>query len=236
MAHNNYFRFKQFLVEQNHAAMRVGTDGVLLGAWTNCSSAQKILDIGTGTGIVSLMLAQRTSDSTTIVGIDIDQGAISDAVENFRKSPWNNRLQAIYSSIQTFSNAGLFDLIVCNPPFFSNSLKATDPSRNLARHTDALPYCDLFENVAKILSPNGLFAVVIPADIEPTFRNLAANYKLFTHRLLRVRPNPSKPVKRILVEYAFNAELKEESEIIIETERHHEYTYDFKSLITDFYL
>jgi tRNA1Val (adenine37-N6)-methyltransferase len=236
MAHNNWFQFKQFKVWQNHAAMRVGTDGVLLGVWCQVENCNLILDIGTGTGLIALMLAQRSD--AKIDAIDLDHGAIIDAQQNFMQSPWSNRLMANEISLQDFTKVAIktYDLIVCNPPYFNNAVKAKQKNRALARHTDALSFDDLIKNVAQLLTENGRFSVVLPAETEQNFRSIAANYKLFTTRITRIKPKPSKPIVRVLMEFQFDALTTSVSELTLETDTHHEYTSEFREMVKDFYL
>ncbi|MCF8363002.1 MAG: methyltransferase [Prolixibacteraceae bacterium] len=234
---NNYFQFKQFKVVQNHAAMRVGTDGVMLGAWVDASSASKILDIGTGTGVIALMLAQR-NQTAQIDAIEIEEGAVNDASANFINSPWNERLQLRQISAQDFTNNNTekYDLIVCNPPFFNNSLPSPQQSKTLARHTNKLTFKELVEAASKLLTTEGRFCVVLPADSEQQFCEVAAYVKLFPTHITCVKPNPAKPVKRILMAFAFEAKSISENELTIETETRHVYTEAFQGLVGAFYL
>jgi tRNA1Val (adenine37-N6)-methyltransferase len=236
MAHNNWFRFKQFTVWQNHAAMRVGTDGVLLGVWANVENSRLVLDIGTGTGVIALIVAQRCE--AKIDSLDLDHGAISDARHNFGQSPWGNRLMAHEISLQDFAQTTTekYDHLVCNPPFFHNAVKAKEESRSMARHTHSLSFDDLVKSVAQLLSSDGRFSVVLPAETEKIFRSMAANYALFATRITRVKPKPSKPLVRVLMEFQLNATTFTETELTLETEVHHEYTSEFREMVTDFYL
>lgn len=236
MPHNNYFEFKQFTVWQNHAAMRVGTDGVLLGAWANTYNAQNILDIGTGTGLIALMLAQRSN--ANIHAIDIDKSAIIDATYNFEQSVWANRLSFSLNSLNDFTQSTnqQYDVIVCNPPFFTNSIKPDCKKRELARHNNSLSFDELATNAAKLLNPNGRLNVILPAESERTFKIAASEARLFASRICRVKPKPSKAPKRVLIELMFESDHAEESELTIETEQHHVYTPHFKALVCEFYL
>lgn len=237
MPHNNYFQFKQFKVLQNHAAMRVGTDGVMLGAWANAIQASKILDIGTGTGVIALMLAQRNK-TARIDAIDIENGAVADASLNFENSPWKNRLSLHQTSVQNYAlqNRGTYDHIVCNPPFFNNSKKSLSHAKTLARHTESLTFNELLTSVSKLLQPLGRFSVILPADSERLFCNEASLVRLFPGRITQVKPNDTKPVKRVLIEFRFEAVLETENELIIETSTRHIYTEAFQKMINVFYL
>lgn len=236
MAHNTYFNFKQFTIQQSNAAMKVGTDGVLLGSWASVENVSSALDVGTGTGIVALMLAQRSS--AKIEAVEIEETACADALLNFRNSPWENRLSLFNSSFQDFaqSSAQKFDCVVSNPPYFRQDTKSDCQKRSLARHSDNLPFEVLAGGVARLLSENGHFSVVLPIEAEREFRSCAANYRLFPKRIMRVRPNPLKPLKRVLIEFRFEAMLEDENELIIESEIHHDYTSAFVDLVKDFYL
>jgi tRNA1Val (adenine37-N6)-methyltransferase len=236
MPHNNYFEFKQFTVWQNHAAMRVGTDGVLLGTWASVEGMKNILDIGTGTGMISLMLAQRCK--AIIHAIDIEEGAVTDATHNFDRSPWKDRLTVYPSGLSNYAQGcpTKYDGIVCNPPFFINSKKPDCKIRELARHTSSLSFSELVINAAKLLNPNGRFSVVLPIESEQQFRVEASHARLFPVRICRVQANPLKPFKRVLMELAFEAGLLTETTLTIETGQRHIYTPDFKCLVKDFYL
>lgn len=236
MPHNNYFGFKQFTVWQNHAAMRVGTDGVLLGTWVNVEGVRTLLDIGTGTGLIALMLAQRCGGN--IHAIDIEDGAFNDATHNFASSPWSERLSAYRSGFVEFAENPItkYDGLVCNPPFFSNSIKPDCKTREMARHTDSLSFSDLVQGVARLLNPEGRLSVVLPIESEREFRVEASRVRLFPTRITRVKPNPSKPCKRVLMEFAFETELFSEEELTLETEQRHIYTPEFREMLKDFYL
>lgn len=218
--------------------MRVGTDGVLLGAWCSVAQARKALDIGTGTGVIALMLAQR-NPGLEVTAIDIDQGAWFDAQHNFEHSPWANRLQAYCTSVQDFTghNDEPFDLIVCNPPYFQKSLRAKQPNRSLARHAEELSFSDLVESVVCLLSPKGIFSVIIPIEEQPVFLEMAHAKGLFMQRQLLVRHNDAKPLSRVLMEFGLEHALStEQGEMCLETHTRHELTNEFASLVQDFYL
>jgi tRNA1Val (adenine37-N6)-methyltransferase len=236
MGRNSYFQFKQFTIQQENAAMKVGTDGVLLGAWTDIENVKSVLDIGTGTGLIALMMTQRSE--ANITAIEIEENAFRDASLNIQNSPWSERIKIVHSSFQEYlvNNSQLFDCMVCNPPYFTDSLKSKTESRTIARHNDELPFEALVEGVSRIINKDGHFSVVLPAGDERDFRFLAANYRLFPSRITRVKPKPSKPASRVLMEFRFEAILKIDNELTIETETHHEYLPDFIELVKDFYL
>jgi tRNA1Val (adenine37-N6)-methyltransferase len=236
MGRNNYFQFKQFTVQQENAAMKVGTDGVLLGAWTDIEGVNSILDVGTGTGLIAIMLAQRSN--ANIVAIDNEPSACRDAKLNSASSPWSSRIEVVGKSLQDYSAEiqQAFDCVVCNPPFFTNSLKPVDAKRSLARHNDQLPFDALLKGVSSILSPTGHFSVILPITAEAEFRMLAANYRLFPSRITRVRPKTSVEPARVLLEFRVEGVLESENLLTIETEKHHEYQPEFIEMVNDFYL
>ncbi|MEN8137143.1 MAG: methyltransferase [Bacteroidota bacterium] len=227
------FRFKQFEIHQDKTSMKVGTDGVLLGAWTNVSNSVNALDIGSGTGLISLMLAQRSK--AYITAIEIEENAYIQTGENFNNSKWNNRLKIEHSSLQNFSPKNKFDLIVSNPPFFNNSHKTPNENRNLARHTDSLNYSELLTFTSVNLDSNGKASFIIPNDSEKEFLQLAEQKKLYPNRITRVKGNGNSPVKRSLIELNFQKNICMENLLTIEISRHI-YTQDYIDLTKDFYL
>ena len=234
---NRPFRFKQFEVNQDKCAMKIGTDSVLLGAWTPLKHKTfSILDIGAGTGVLSLILAQR-NPAEIIDAIEIDNDAYEQCVENFEQSPWRDRLFCYHASLEEFVEEieDTYDLIICNPPFYSEDYKTDDSQRDLARFQDAMPFNHLLESISKLLSENGVFSVVIPFKEESNFINLASKVKLFPNRILHVKGNASSEIKRSLIEFSFRESETIIESLIIETERH-EYTQDYFDLSKDFYL
>ncbi len=232
------FSFKQFSVEQDRTAMKIGTDGVLLGAWTPIENNPfSILDIGTGTGIIALMLAQRSS-AEQIDALEIDEEAYEQATDNFENSPWNDRLFCFHAGLDEFVEEpeDEYDLIVSNPPFYSEDYKSNDEQRDLARFQDAMPFEDLIEAAALLLSENGIFTVIIPFKEESTFLALAKEYELFPLKITRVKGTPTTEMKRSLLAFG-----RKETpnfpidELIIETARHI-YTPEYIALTKDFYL
>jgi len=241
------FQFKQFSLEQDRCAMKIGTDGVLLGAWTPIDNNPfSILDIGTGTGIIALMLAQRSA-AEQIDALEIDDDAYEQATDNFENSPWNNRLFCFHAGLDEFVEepeddpsdselAQQYDLIVSNPPFYSEDYKSNSDQRDLARFQDAMPFEDLIEAADLLLSENGIFSVIIPFKEEENFLALAKEYELYPIKITRVKGTPTTETKRSLLAFSRNSISNfPVDELIIETERHI-YTAEYIALTKDFYL
>lgn len=231
------FKFKEFSVNQDQCAMKIGTDSVLLGAWTSLElNPFSVLDIGAGTGVLSLMIAQR-SYAENIEALEIDADAYEQCSENFENSPWADRLFCYHASLLEFVEEidDKFDLIICNPPFYSENYKTENTSRDLARFNDAMPFEHLIFAVANLLSKDGLFSVVIPVKEERKFIELASKSGLFPNRILHVKGNPDSEIKRSLLEFSFTESATKTSQLVIETERH-QYTEDYINLTKDFYL
>lgn len=217
--------------------MKIGTDGILLGAWVELDNPYSILDIGAGTGIIGLMLAQR-SDAGLIDAIEIDDDAYEQCVDNFENSPWNDRLFCYHASLEEFAeemDEEKYDLIISNPPFYTEDFKGSDEVRNQARFADALPFENLIENVSKLISEEGQFAVIIPFTEEEKFLEIAKEVNLFPNRVTRVRGTKNTPIKRSLLQLSFSEQDVQVNELIIEISRH-EYTPGYIELVKDFYL
>lgn len=231
------FKFKQFTIEQDRCAMKIGTDSVLLGAWTSLShQPNSILDIGAGTGILSLMMAQR-SEAQIIDAIELEDEAYEQCTDNFENSPWSDRLFCYHASLDEFTTEidDTYDLIICNPPYFSEDFKSKNNQRDKARFQDAMPFDQLIESVNKLLHQNGKFSVVIPISEERNFINLAKLAGLFPERILHVKGNPESKIKRSLIQFSMEDKLTSHSDLAIETERH-VYTDEYINLTKDFYL
>ena len=229
------FRFKQFFIEDSKCAMKVGTDGVLLGAWCPISelkiknSKLRILDVGTGSGLIARMLMQRCPEAE-VEGIDIDAAAVEQAREN--------GVKAYCSSLQEWQ--GSYDLIVSNPPYFQNSLKNPDKGREMARHTDTLPFEELIKHSARLLREGGRLALILPADAETEIRQLAATENLFLTHATRVYSKENKKPKRVLLAFEKlkikNYELKiSEDTLVLEDEKGGR-SAAYSELTKDFYL
>src|SRR5690606_5683423 len=218
---------KQFDVEQDRCAMKIGTDAVLLGAWTPIEhNPFSILDIGAGTGVLSLMLAQRSYAVSIAIGmidaIEIDDNAYEQCVENFENSPWSDRLFCYHAALEEFTEEieDQYDLIISNPPFYSDDYKSENEQRDLARFNDAMPFEHLLESASKLLSKDGIFSVIIPFKEEKQFLTLAASFGLFPQKILHIKGTPETDIKRSLIAFSFQKNTWNISELIIETSRH----------------
>ncbi|NDV68906.1 tRNA1(Val) (adenine(37)-N6)-methyltransferase [Dysgonomonas sp. 25] len=237
---NDYFQFKQFTVRHGRCAMKVGTDGVLLGAWASAADAKKILDIGTGSGLIALMLAQRNPQAS-VTAIDIDADAILQADENFEASPFAGRIACKHIPLADYATntAERFDLIVSNPPFFIDSLKSPDNQRSLARHTDSLPMEELIGLSSRLLTDKGRIALIYPYEQKERMIAAAERNNLSVSRITTVYPIPGSTPKRVLMELDKTTTLLHNNvlnnNLIIEGQRH-VYSGDFVHLIKDFYL
>jgi tRNA1Val (adenine37-N6)-methyltransferase len=234
---NPQFAFKQFSIHQDKCAMKVGTDAVLLGAWVKTGNAQRILDIGTGTGVIALMLAQRSP--ALIDGIDLDEAACKQAEENIALSPWKERLNIFHHSVQEFSEETTlrYDLVVSNPPYFLDSSKATGLERTTARHADLLPYSELVDSVIRLLDKKGRFCVILPVKEASILRELAKDKGLHLSKLLRIRTRTDKETeKRHIMQFEFAPSSFSEETIAIEMDERHSYTPEYKELTKDYYL
>lgn len=232
------FTFKQFSVQQDKTAMKVGTDGVLLGAWVPIHhNPFSVLDIGAGTGIIALMLAQRTN-AEQIDALEIDEEAYEQAVENFENSPWRDRLFCFHAGLDEFIEEpeDEYDLIISNPPFYSENYKTENEQRDLARFQDAMPFEELIEAADLMLSENGVFAVILPYKEEQSFIALAKESELYPVKITRVKGTPTSDIKRSLLAFSRNEILNIAIDVlIIETDRHI-YTPEYIELTKDFYL
>ncbi|HNQ26780.1 MAG TPA: methyltransferase [Aquaticitalea sp.] len=233
----NPFKFKQFTIHQDRCAMKIGTDSVLLGAWALLDkNPNTILDIGAGTGVLALMMAQR-SRAELIDAIEIDDNAYEQCVENFEESPWSDRLFCYHADLEAFTHEidDRYDLIISNPPFYSDTFKSADSKRDLARHVDAMPFDQLAGCVSKLLSEDGTFNVILPYSEEKKFVALATRQRLFPNRLTRVKGSPNSETKRSLIAFSFQEKNMVPEELIIETERHR-YSEAYIDLTKDFYI
>lgn len=230
--------------------MKVGTDGVLLGSWARVDGARRILDIGTGTGLLAIMAAQRNS-TAQIDALEIEPEAYAQACENVLATPWAHRISVVHSSLQTFSDSraqplganSTYDCILCNPPYFNNTFpSANNAKRNLARHNTTLPLCDLALNIGRLLTPDfGTASIILPNIEAQELISLSKAHKLHPRRITHVKPTPSKPPKRWLVQLGSESnsvgsfESTIEDELIIEYARH-QYSPEYAMLMKDFFI
>lgn len=232
---DNAFYFKQFYIHHDRSTMKVGTDGVLLGAWAEINGAQNILDIGTGTGLIALMLAQRSVKNVHIDAIEIDFDAYQQALENVNASAWNKKINLYRSSLQQFSPSVRYDLIVSNPPYFVNSLKAPDPKRNLSRHTDELPHSAIIEGCKRLLHPDGRLCLILPLSEGVGFIKMAAAANLLCNKKMSVRHRASKPVERLLLEFSQRSDACLERELTLYNDEGKR-THPYDKIVSDFYI
>ena len=218
------FQFKQFTIEQELCAMKVGTDGVLLGAWAK--GGPRILDIGTGTGIIALMMAQRYPEAQ-VTAIDIDEGAVRQAEQNVSRSPFLGRISVLQQAVQ--EHLGEYESIVSNPPFFIDSLQAPDEQRNMARHTATLSYAELMKAAYRLLADNGEFSVVIPFDYRRRMEDEAVFVGFFPSRVCGVKTTERKPAKRYLLAFRKHPCPCQKEQLTIGSE-------DYQALTSAFYL
>lgn len=229
------FHFKHFTIHQDRCAMKVGTDGVLLGAWTDPTSINRILDIGTGTGLIALMLAQKST--ANIDAIDIDENSCSQADENISASKWFDRIQVHHCSLQSYilTCSVKYDLIVSNPPYFIDAYYANDHSRNLARQADAgLSFDELILGVKALLKEDGKFCVILPCKEGCYFKTKAAIAGLYCNLITHVKTKSDKLEKRMIMKYQFKKEILVENELLIH-EDDISFTEDYMELTKDFY-
>ena len=235
MKSGTYFHFKQFSVRHDRCAMKVGTDAVLLASWVDVSEVQRILDIGTGSGIIALMLAQRALHATLIESVEIEKGAADQAAENFRNSPWPSRLAVHHLAIQEYFPDKRFDLITTNPPYFNKSLEPPDKRRHQVRHTASLPHDVLLSSVVRLLTVNGRFSLILPFKEAMLFSDVASQHGLHCSRRYHFRTRKEKPLERTLLEFSRRAQMVDEGEILL-YENGSEWSLSYRNLISEFYI
>ncbi len=234
---NDFFEFKKFKIKQDKCAMKVGTDAVLLGSWVIPNGSTKILDIGTGTGVIALMLAQKTN--ALITAIDIDKDSTEQAKINVLESNYKNNVKVVHISFQDLFNSteDKYSLIVTNPPYFVDSHKSSVENRSLARHNDSLSFEDLLSGVKKLLEPKGKFCLILPKNEAIIFRELATTKGLYLSKLMRVRTRKEKDSeKRHLMQFEFKESEFSETTLVIEEDSHRNYTKEYKEFTKDYYL
>lgn len=231
------FRFKQFSISQEYGVMKVGTDGVLLGAWVATETAKNALDIGCGTGLIGIMLGQR-APSMRIDAVEIDSAAAGEAKENAAAAPWSDRLEVFETSIQEFARTTdrRYDLIVSNPPFFTGGVHNASDDRTAVRHTVKLPHGDLLRAVQTLLLPQGRFAVILPLIEGLRFAEMAQRYQLYPRKKCEIRPRLDKSTNRLLLEFGREQGSLETTELVLYQDEQSTRTDAHWALVADFYL
>lgn len=230
------FTFKQFHIDHSRCAMKVGTDGVLIGAWCRLPESGRILDVGTGTGLIAIMAAQRALQ-TSVTAIDIDRECIAQARDNVAATSWSDRIEVVESSLQDFLPAERFDVIVSNPPYFEESLLPPDEGRMTARHTCSLPFGELVDGVLRLLADDGYFSLILPAAESERFLS-AAHGRLFLTRKCEVWTTPSSGVRRVMMEFVTHPpkQLPVSERLVIEDGGEMRYSEEYRALTREFYL
>lgn len=235
---NKPFNFKQFSIAQDRCAMKIGTDGVLLGAWVDVENAKNILDIGTGTGVIAIMMGQRNHEAT-IHGIDVDEASSVQATENMASAPWSERLDSSHISIQAYAQVSdiKYDLIVSNPPFFSGGTLSSNQDKTNVRHTVKLPHGELLNAVRSLLTENGRFCVILPLIEGLRFQELAESYHLYCTKRTEVIPlKDKKATERLLLQFEKIHKPLEISSLVIQNgSKRHDYTEEYKSMTKEYY-
>ena len=232
---NPYFRFKKFTVWHDRCAMPVGTDGVLLGAWAELGRAMRILDVGTGSGLIALMAAQR-NESAAIVGIDVDDASISQAVENVSSSPFSGRIEILHEDVRSFRPSELFDAIICNPPFYTEAILPPDEGRCVARNTASLGFGELVSSASVLLADQGFFNVIIPTQAESSFISLCLMSRLYVHRRCYVRTTVRKDAKRVMITFSKSVCTNPSSDVLVLSDKDSRRTREYADLTREFYL
>jgi len=232
---NNYFNFKQFTVYHDKCGFKVGTDGVLLGAYADVTGAVNILDIGTGSGLIALMVAQRCP--AMITALEPDEESYKQACSNFSNSPWGNMITAVNTSLQSYNPDNLkFELILSNPPYFTGSLKNPDPRKSAARHNDSLTPGEMLEAVSRLLTENGKFQVIMPYAEGNVLIAKAHEFGLYCNNILKIKPLPTSEIRRLIITFSRHKLKVAEKFLTIEHGKRHEFTEEYMNLTRDFYL
>ncbi len=233
---DNYFNFKQFQVAHDHCSMKVGTDAVVLGAWVDCLDVKNILDIGTGSGVIALILAQRTGAETKIDAVEIWEQDALQAKENIARSPWPAKINVHHLPLQSFHTTTQYDLIVTNPPYFINSQLSPSRKRNRARHTESLTHVELLKHAYHLLSAEGRLAIILPVEEGKLFITSAYHYNMRIHRQLAIFARQGKPQERWIFEFGKIQAEEIITETLILLNGGEEWSEDYKNLAKDFYL
>jgi tRNA1Val (adenine37-N6)-methyltransferase len=231
---NNYFSFKQFTIYQDKSAFKVGTDGVLLGACAGLLGSENILEIGSGTGVVSIMLAQRCDAMITTIEPDYD--SFMQTTWNVARCKWHDRIRVEHIDFQNFSSTVKFDLIITNPPYFADSLKNPDARKAVTRHNDSLTSAEILEGVLKFMKEDGCLQLIMPFAEGNVFIAEAAGYGLYCNNILKIKPLPSGEIRRLILTFSKTQKKTVEKFLTIENGARHEFTEEYKNLTKEFYL
>lgn len=233
---NTYFRFKQFTIHQDRCGMKVSTDACIQGAWTPIpDGAKRVLDIGTGTGLLSLMLAQRSQD-IDIDAVELDESAAGQAVENIKASEWANRINVINADIREYTTQDKYDLIICNPPFFNNSLLGTDENRNKARHSNLLSNSELIDSIDNLLEIDSMASILLPIPEFKLFENMIVEKGWYACRKLWIHPSEGKSPNRVVGLIRRGSGEAHEKHLYIRQKDRNSYTSEFENLLRYYYL
>lgn len=231
---NSWFQFQQFKINQDRCAMKISTDAILLGTLAYAEKPSRILDIGTGTGVIALMLAQRF-EQAKITGVELDSEAASQAEENMNQSPFATRMNVWQGRIQDFPEGEKFDLIVSNPPYFPDHLKSTNSKRNQALHTDSLSFEELIQKARKLLNPQGEFWIILPPRQLEDWKALATNAGFFEVKNIAVYDRQGKPILRVVASFTLQDLPSEKTEIVLKGAEG-AYTESYRKLLSGFLL
>lgn len=233
---NNYFTFKQFTIRQERSVFKVGTDGVLLGACADLEGGKRILDIGTGTGLIAIMAAQRSE--AEIVAIEPEENSYTDACSNVKECKWNNRIIVRNSDFREYftGHPEPFDIVLTNPPYFRDSLKSPDTEKSATRHTDSLSSDDILEGADKLLNVSGSLQIILPFAEGTIFIAEASQYRLYCNRIIKLKAVPTGEIKRLIMKFERTKKPLKEKFLTIETGTRHSYTEEYKEITKDFYL
>jgi tRNA1Val (adenine37-N6)-methyltransferase len=232
---NDYFKFKQFTIHQERCALKVGTDGVLLGAWTKYEGAKRILDIGTGTGLLALVAAQRNS-SAMIDAVEIDDASAEQASENVAASPWADRVRVHRMDVRRMRASEPYDLIICNPPFYAGEMDSPDERKGLAKHSGELTFEELVDAIDRLLTDDGRTSLIIPKNRENELLSAAGAKGLSASRKTSVRYLAHRPLKRALIELRRGGQQVEEDELIVEMKAGGDFSPRYRELMADLLL
>jgi tRNA1Val (adenine37-N6)-methyltransferase len=231
---NTYFSFKQFTINQDKSAFKVGTDGVLLGAYAGLSASGNILEIGSGTGVVSIMLAQRCDAMITTIEPDYD--SFLQTTGNVARCKWHDRIRVEHTDFQNFRTTEKFDLIITNPPYFAGSLKNPDARKAVTRHNDSLSSAEILEGVLKFMKEDGCLQLIMPYAEGNVFIAEAAGYGLYCNNILKIKPLPSAEIRRLILTFSKTQKKTVEKFLTIENGARHEFTEEYMNLTREFYL